>query len=406
MKILFVNQTFYPDVAATAQYLTDLALHLVKTGHQVTILTSRRSYFDSGQVYQARETHQGIEMIRVWSFGWDRNSKWLRVLDALFLNLLFGWHLLWLTGFDQMIAMTTPPLIGWVTSHVAKWRRSKFTYWVMDINPDQLIQAGWIRAGGFCAYLAERILRGTLKRSNKVIVLDRFMKENILSKGISSEKVEVISLWAPEEIVENILHPKNSFRVKHQLNGKFVIMYSGNLSICHPVGTILQAALLLKNDPLIQFLFVGGGERLTEVLNFKEKHSLLNMACLPYQKRDQLKDSLSAADLHVVVMGNSYTGIVHPSKIYGILAVGRPFIFIGPKRSSIGELIKETGVGKRIEHGDVSGFIRTIHETRRLSSNEKSQVAQQSIALKNSRFNQEKLTQRFAELICDSALSR
>jgi len=400
MKILLINQTFSPDVAATGQYLTDLAIHLVQSGHDVTVLTGRRSYTTPNQLYKAKEIDHGIKIVRVWSFPFSRNDKSLRILDAFLLNLSFAWHLLWLSDFDQVVAMTTPPLIGWVVSLFAKWRHHQLIYWVMDINPDQAVQAGWIRRGGLRARLTERMFRGTLKRSDKIVVLDRFMKENVLSKGASPERVKIIPPWAPEKIMENISHEKNSFRAQHHLNGKFVVMYSGNFSICHPLDTILQVALVLKNDPSIQFLFVGGGVRLAEVLDFKKKNGLSNVMCLPYQERDQLKNSLSAADFHVVVMGNSYTGVVHPSKIYGILAVGRPFIFIGPAESPIGELIQETGIGQQIEHGDAEGFIRTIHLTRQLSLSEKQEIAQKSFDLKNTRFSQRKLTQEFTELFC------
>ncbi len=406
MKILLINQTFFPDLAATAQYLTDFALHLVTSGHDVTVLTGRRSYLFPGRLYRERETFHGIKVIRVWSFPFNRRLKILRILDAFLLNLSFAWHLLGLSNFDQFVAMTTPPLVGWIASLFAKWRHSQFIYWVMDINPDQAVQAGWIRQDGFQARLTGRMLSDILKRSDKTIVLDRFMKKNVLSKGALPESVEIIPPWAPEEIIDSISHEKSSFRTQHQLDEKFVVMYSGNLSICHPLNTVLEAALTLKSDRSIQFLFIGGGARLPEILEFKEKNELSNVTYLNYQERDQLKDSLSAADLHVVAMGNSYTGIVHPSKIYGILAVGRPFIFIGPVESPIGELVQETGVGRQIEHGDIAGFIRTIHETRQLSLEEKREIARKSIDLKNTRFSQEKLTQKLMELFCHGALSR
>ncbi len=405
MKILLINQTFFPDIVATAQYLTDLAVDLTKAGHDVTVLTSRRSYLESHRLYPAREIYEGIEIIRVWSFSFGRKGKVSRVLDALFLNLSFAWRFVWLARFDKVIAMTTPPLVGWIASLLAKWRGSELVYWLMDINPDQVIQAGWIRHRGFPARLLETMLKFSLRRSDKIVVLDHFMKENIVSKGIVPAKVEIMSPWVLEDLREGVPHRQNNFRAQHHLNGKFVVMYSGNHSVCHPLDTILQAALILKSDPSIQFMFVGGGVRMPEVFDFKAKHNLSNVTCLPYQERGKLKDSLSAADLHTVVMGDRYIGIVHPSKIYGILGVGRPFILIGPAESPIGELIKETGIGCQVEHGDVEGFIRAVHEVKQTSPNQKQMAAQKSIELTNSRFNRKTLTQGLTELICHDNLS-
>src|SRR3989338_3111303 len=139
-------------------------------------------------------------------------------------------------------------------------------------------------------------------------------------------------------------------------------MYSGNLSVCHPLDTLLNAALLLKDDPSIIFVLIGEGERTKEVIQFKEKHHLSNLRLLPYQEASELRHSLSAADLHVVVMGSPYVGIVHHSKIYRILALGSPFVFIGPQNSPIGELMTSHGIGRQVDHGDVEGLIRVIRE--------------------------------------------
>ncbi len=405
MKILLINQTFFPDVTATGQYLTDFALHLAESGHDVTVLTAARSYLKPNQLYKGIETYQGVNIIRLWSFPFGRKSKVLRILDACLLNLSFAWRLLWMPRYDQIVAMTTPPLVGWAASLFAKRRRQQFIYWIMDLNPDQAVQAGWIRRGGFRALITEKMLCATLRRSDKIVVLDRFMMERVVSKGAPRQKVELVPPWAPEEIRNHIPHEKNDFRTKHSLSGKFVVMYSGNLSICHPLETILQSALSLKEDNSIQFLFVGGGARLSEVIDFKNKNHLLNLIHVAYQEHNQLTHSLSAADLHLVAMGNSYTGIVHPSKIYGILAVGRPFAFIGPSESPIGELICETGIGRQIEHGDVDGLVRAIREIQALSAGEREQIARQSIDLKNDRFSQKKLTQKLTEFVCHDALS-
>src|SRR5690606_9916775 len=124
---------------------------------------------------------------------------------------------------------------------------------------------------------------------------------------------------------------ENSFRKEHGLEGKFVILYSGNHSVVHPLETLLEAARRLESEPRVRFLFVGGGLRKQEVTAFREKYQLHNILELPYQPKEKLPESLASGDMHVVILGDNVNGLVHPSKIYGVLASGRPYLFLGPQ---------------------------------------------------------------------------
>jgi hypothetical protein len=170
----------------------------------------------------------------------------------------------------------------------------------------------------------------------------------------------VIPPWPHETFVETIPHEDNPFRKKHGLEDKFVIMYSGNHSPSNPLTTLLEAAVILKDDPGIRFAFVGGGIGKKAVEEFIESHNLTNCLSLPYQPLADLRYSLSAADVHVVSLGNEMVGIIHPCKVYGAMAVGRPVLFLGPGPSHIADLVDEHGFGVHHQHGDVSGVVFTI----------------------------------------------
>ena len=365
---------------STAQHLTDLAVGLAKAGHTTTVLASRRDYSRPGVLYPAREKHQGVEVIRVWSFSFGRSSRFARILSALFLNLAFAWRLLWLGRFDRIVAMTSPPLVAWIA--VLLTRSSRFIYWIMDVNPDEAIEAGWLRKTSLAARFLNWILKEVLKRSDAVVVLDQFMKDRLTLKGAESVKIQILPPWSHDDDLKVVPHQNNPFREKAGLNGKFVVMYSGNLSLCHPLDILLQAAHSLRDDQDIAFVFIGGGERVGEVLNFKERHSLTNILYFPYQRRADLKYSLSAADLHAVVMGKPYVGIVHPCKIYGILKTGRPFVYIGPEESPIGWLVATDGVGHCVDHGEPEKLVRIIQEEKNLRDERHGRLlpAQQKIA--------------------------
>jgi hypothetical protein len=155
---------------------------------------------------------------------------------------------------------------------------------------------------------------------------------------------------------------RKQFRAAHGLDGKFVVMYSGNHSPCHPLDTVIEAAQRLAADPRIVFCFVGGGSEYRKLQILARQRKMPNIAFLPYQPLPELGSSLSAADLHLVVMGDPFVGIIHPCKIYNILRVGAPVLYIGPAESHIADLIAGLGSGqvRAVRHGDAGAVVACI----------------------------------------------
>jgi len=258
--------------------------------------------------------------------------------------------------------LTSPPLISWLGAWLARLRRSRFFYWVMDFNPDEAIAAGWLRPGSVTTRVLDGMSRFSLKQAAKIIALDRFMRDRIVAKGIAPEKVVIIPPWSHGSEVQFDPQGRKRFRQAHGLDGKFVVMYSGNHSPCHPLGTLLEAARRLEKERDIVFCFVGGGSEWAKVKQLAEK--LSNVLCLPYQPLSALAGSLSAADLHVVVMGERFVGIVHPCKIYNILEVGAPVLYLGPCPSHVTEIREAMGDSDRFgcaAPGEVQQVLDQIH---------------------------------------------
>lgn len=336
MKILLLNQVFYPDVVATAQYLTDLAAALKERGHEVTVVSSRRAYEDPGTLFPPCESWRGVKIIRVFSTRFGKKAKWRRAADfASFLFLCCG-RLLFIPRHDVVVALTTPPLISFIGAWRAKLWRAKFCYWVMDFNPDEAIAAGWLRADSFAAKFLERLSRFSLRQADKIVALDRFMRDRIVAKGIPDKKIAVIPPWSQDGDVQFDADGREEFRTKHGLQDKFVVMYSGNHSPVHPLDTLIQAADILHGEKHIVFAFIGGGSEFAKVRQWAA--GKLQVLSLPYQPLNKLSASLSAGDSHVVVVGPAMIGLVHPCKIYNIFAVGAPVVYVGPKPSHVTEI--------------------------------------------------------------------
>lgn len=363
MRILVLNQCFYPDVASTGQHATDLARALVRRGHEVTVLAGRRAYDGANGWFPAEERCQGIRIRRIWHTGFGKSARWRRAADFASFYAACAAQLVPMADFDVVIAMTTPPLLCCLGAALVRLRGGRLCLWLMDLNPDQAIAAGWLAESSLAARALERGLAWSLQAAGSVVVLDRFMRERVLARGVAESKVAVIPPWAHDESVRYDEEGRRWFRREHGLEGKFVVMYSGNHSPCHPLNTLIEAARALSHHSGIAFCFAGGGSEFRKVQELAREGGLRNIVCLPYQPLERLSASLSAADLHAVVMGDAFVGIVHPCKIYNVLRLGIPMLYIGPPRSHIADLVPVAPAGSwagLVQHGDVRGVVGQI----------------------------------------------
>jgi glycosyltransferase involved in cell wall biosynthesis len=378
---------------ATSQYLTELALALHERGHQVTVVTSQRAYDNPDTRFARHEIWCGITIHRVGSTRFGKGAKWKRAADFASFMLACCFRLLTLPRHDVVLALTSPPLISFIGAWLARLRRSRFVYWVMDFNPDEAIAAGWLRADSLAGRGLDQMSRFSLRRADTIIALDRFMRDRIVAKGIYADKIAVLPPWAHDDQVHFDAAGRARFREQHGLTDKFVVMYSGNHSPVHPLDTLLDAARRLAGQRDIVFAFIGGGSEFKRIqsemlkaqrteeggrkpddrqqraeaavpstLDPRPSTQRSNLFCLPYQPLAELAASLSAADLHVVVMGNAFVGLVHPCKIYNILAVAAPVLYIGPEPSHVTEILANlpSYPSLSVRHGDGAALAQKI----------------------------------------------
>ena len=352
---------------ATGQYLSEVAAALAEKEHEITVVTGRRAYDDPDKLFPARETWRGVRIFRIFSTRFGKATKWRRAADFASFIANCCARLAFLPRHDVVMALTTPPLISFIGAWRAKLWRAPFCYWVMDMNPDEAVAAGWLRADSFVGKMLERMSRFSFHRADRIIALDRFMRDRIVAKEIALEKIAVIPPWSQDNDVRFDAVGREQFRKAHGLRDKFVVMYSGNHSPVHPLDTLMQAAERLKGDQSFSFCFVGGGSEFKRLQLWAAEGKRANVLCLPYQPLNQLSASLSAADAHVVVMGDAMVGLVHPCKIYNILAVSAPVIYIGPQPSHVTEILNRLGdehSSIRVEHGEAEALANQIQNLR------------------------------------------
>jgi hypothetical protein len=356
VKILLLNQAFHPDLVASSLQASDLAVRLIERGHGVEVLCSRRAYDNPSQRYPRSEIWRSIRIRRIPSSGFGKAARWRRALDFGSYMCSCLAYLASLPRFDLVIGMTSPPLISFLGALFARIKGGRFVFWVMDLNPDEALAAGWLRQGSCVTSVLDTLLKYGLSQAALVVALDRYMARRIEAKGVSSDKIVVLPPWAQDHLVRYDVEGRRHFRREHCLDGKFVVMHSGNHSPCHPLTTLLGAACRLKDRTDIAFCFVGGGSEFETVRQFAKERHLQNIHTIPYQPVATLASSLSSADLHIVVMGEPFVGIVHPCKVYNIRALGIPYLYIGPADSHVSDM----GPMFTANHGDVDEVVRHI----------------------------------------------
>lgn len=361
MRVLLINQVFFPDVAATAQHGHDLARDLVRHGHDVSAIASRSLYGQKGAALPSHEVVDGIQIHRVGRSFFGKSSILARVADFAFFYLAAMTKALMLPKHDVVICFTTPPFIAMVGRILRLVKGTKCIYWVMDLYPDLPIACGVMRSGSLASRFFESVNRSCLRAADADVVLGRCMADLVRRKGVPEERIRMIGVWSDQEEVKPVPREANSYRREWEIGDRTLIMYSGNFGIGHDVNTFLQSAQALRDDDRIRFAFVGGGKKKEEVERFVQEHGLQSTCVIaPYQPRERLDELLSAADAHLVSLLEGVEGIMVPSKLFGILAAGRPALFIGDQRSEISQVIVENECGASVRQGDVDSLTSMI----------------------------------------------
>jgi colanic acid biosynthesis glycosyl transferase WcaI len=404
MKVLVLSQVYWPDTASTAQHLADLGKALAAAGHDVRVLSSRHAYENPADTYPAEETHAGVRIQRLRNTGFGKGAIWKRLMDFGTFNLAMLWRILRLPAgsVDVVLGMTSPPLVSFLGCLVAKWKGWRFCYWTMDLQPELAIEAGMVKRDSLGAKALQFMGDTIFKKADRSIALDRHMAAHISNRGGRRETTFSLPVWPVMSAPWRGPRLDNPFRKAQGFGEKFVVMYSGNHAVVHPLDTLLEAARLLREDERFRFVFVGGGVRTRDVREFKEKHGLQSMVQLPYQPREVIHESLASADIHLVILGDGQVGHTHPNKIYGAMFVGRPILYIGPNRSHVTDILDAAPGNICTAHGDAAGLARALLDFCNAGEHHWAGVGQSNEAYAQQHFHPDTLIPEMAKLVVET----
>lgn len=364
-RLIFVNRYFHPDHSATSQLLSDLAFALARDGYRVAVITSRQTYDNPRANLPARETLHGVAIHRVRTTRFGRRRLTTRAVD--YASFYLGAFLCLCHLADRhtlIVAKTDPPLISVVAAVAAKLTGARLVNWIQDLFPEvaQSLGVAPLPAPLLGALKHWRNLSLKMARAN--VAIGETMAERLRHAGAPTATLHVIHNWADGGTTRPVAPEHNNLRQAWGLAGKFVVGYSGNLGRGHEFATLIDAALRLRDEPDIVFLIVGGGALRGRVEATVHFHRLRNVLFKPYQAREQLAESLSVPDAHLVSLRQGLEGLVVPSKFYGIAAVARPVLYIGSEAGDIPAILHEHHCGLVIPEGDGRALASIIRELR------------------------------------------
>ena len=357
MKIYFVNRFFFPDISATSQILTDAALYLSGKGSDVHVVTSRLRY-EGGERLPGEEVVDGVQVHRLWSTGFGRAGLLGRAFDYLsFYFSVFIFLVRNLKDGDLAVAKTDPPLVSIPVGWAARLTGARSANWLQDLFPEVAEELG-MRIPGFVTRVLRSFRDSSLRRAELNIVIGELMQERVVKLGVNPGSIRVIPNWSDLDMGAS--ETPDCLRTEWQLDHKFVIGYSGNLGLAHETETLLGAMNQLRERADICFLFIGGGALMQQLRHEVERSDFPNVVFKPYQPRERLPESLRVPDVHVTILKPALEGLIVPSKIYGVLAAGKPTIFVGDPVGEVGRMVSTHELGVNVRQGDVKAFVDAV----------------------------------------------
>lgn len=378
--LVLVNQFYPPDHAPTGVYLEALAGALCRQGVPVCVLTGRTGY-DGDRSFLPREDRHGVAVRRVWTPRLGRGGGLARLAGYL----CFAWGVWWRLSAGPrpraVLALTTPPFLGWIVALAARWRGIPHLHWVMDVWPDALVadrpaRTGWRRwVLDRLGHVARRHLGG----ARAVIALGEGMACRL--QRYRKQSTTVAPLWAtvtrPEADVVAAMRRQMGWT-----DAEVVLAYCGNLGRGHRWRDFAEAAA--RSEPGLRWVVIGGGVRRRELDAWCEEHPEVRIDRLPYVAEGDLPALLAAVDVHLVSVERGWEGVVVPSKVQNLLAVGRPALVVAPAASEPARWVLGARAGWVVEPDDREGLLRAVSDLRNARS--RTEAGMRALGLARDRF--------------------
>ena len=369
MHIAFFNRSYYPDETATGQLLTDLCEDLVRVhGCRVSVVAGWPK--GTAGVVSHREERHGVQILRARGTHFDKRRFAGRASNYVSYFLSACWAGLRLDRPDVVVALTDPPIIGLAACLAGRRFGAPLVMAFKDLFPEVAALLPDFHSDTVNAGL-QRVNRFLVRRAAMNVALGETMRQRLIDdKGAPPDRTTIIADWADTAAITP--GPRqNAFSAAHGLDGKFVVMHSGNLGLSQGLETIVDAAALLRDVPDLLVVFQGEGVMKPDLEVRARTLGLENVRFLPYAPREQLGESFASADLFIVSLQRGLSGYIVPSKLYGILAAGRPYVAAVEETCEVAAIAKAHDCGRLAEPGSARALadqIRAFYRDRDMTA--------------------------------------
>jgi colanic acid biosynthesis glycosyl transferase WcaI len=335
VKVLLMNQFFAPSPAPTGQLLADVAREIAARGHSATVVCATAA--------------PSTASVRILHTPCTRFSRGCRGRLLSYASFYLGalWRGLCASGTDVVVTMTTPPLLCLIGTLLKGLRGVRHYIWEMDVYPDIAEAVGVLAPGSVLTRAIGALADYSRRKADGVIALGPCMRERLIARSVPAGRIRTVENWADGALIRPRPFPPPE---------PFVLLYSGNLGLAHDADTIAAAMDRLKDDARFRFVFAGGGSRRAALETFCRSRGISNTLWMPYQSQEDLSAHLAACHVGLVTQAPASFGAVVPSKLYALMAGGRPVLFIGPRQATPALVIEKFRCGWQIDPGDSSAL--------------------------------------------------
>lgn len=348
LRVCYFNRSYWPDTGATGQLLTELAEDLAaRHGMQITVVAGYP--LRSTEALPSRDMRNGVAIVRARGTTLPTRTFLGRATNYVTYFLSALWIALRLPPQDITVALTDPPIIG--LAALAARPRFGMVFFCQDIFPQVTGLLEDFKSPAVDAIL-EYVNRFLVRHARRIVALGDTMAARLVDgKGADRGKIAVIHNWADTTAIVPS-DKDNSFSRAHGLHEKFVVLHAGNIGLSQNLGVVIDAAARLVDHPEIQFVFIGDGNRRAALEDTVASRGLSNVRFIPYQPREMLRWTYATSDVCLVSLLPGLAGYIVPSKVYPVLAAGRPYIAAVESDTEVASLTRRQECGVIVTPGD------------------------------------------------------
>lgn len=364
-RIWVISELYYPEETSTGFFLTKIAEGLTEQ-FQVSVLCSQPTYGARGERAAISEIHKGVHIHRSWGTTFNKDVLPLRLVNIVTITFSILLNAIWrVRSGDCVLVVTNPPALPFAVSLACFLHRVPCVLIIHDVYPEILIAAGITRQGSILNRVIGCLTQMMYRQMSRIIVLGRDMVQLVVRKLPDGDQcIVTIPNWADLDVVSPSYRKENKLLAQLGCTDKFVVQYAGNMGRTHGLEDLVCCAKELRNDAMIHFLIIGTGAKRMWIQEIVNEQKINNITILDYQPRADLSNTLNACDVAIIVFVKGMAGVSVPSRMYNIMATGKPIIAVADAESELALVVREEDIGWVIYPGDIGGLRMAILEAK------------------------------------------